>query len=170
MFKKIMAVTLSFLMIFCLSACGKNDEKASERAAFEEKGDYLTGYDWESSDGLLIELNTDGTFKFYQNSGNKNDNYYSGKFEVKSAQSAIEYITSEWGPTEDDQRQVMDRFSVEDKDYYVLILNNEQCIMNGQNNLEKANKIEYFGYYVADNTHINFTRLNDLVETTFYRK
>lgn len=170
MLKKIMAVTLSFLMIFCLTACAKNDEKASERAAFEEKGDYLTGYDWESSAGLLIELNTDGTFKFYQSSNNKNDNYYSGKFEVKSGQSAIEYITSEWGPTEDDQRQIMEEYSVEDKDYYVLILNNEQRIMNGQNNLKKANKIEYFGYYVSDNTHINFTKLNDLSETTFYRK
>lgn len=170
MFKKIIAVIVSFLMIFCLAACGNNDKKSGETAAFEEKGDYLTGYNWESSDGSLIELNTDGTFRFYQNSGNKNDNYYSGSFEVKSGQNAIEYITSEWGPTEEDQRTVMNRFGVEDKDYYVLILNNEQRIINGQNNLEKASKVEYFGYYVADNTHINFTRLNDLVETTFYKK
>ena len=75
MIKKITAVLITFCMIFCFTACG-NDK-------FEKKGDYLTGNDWKSTDGQLLDLRTDGTYKLYKTSTDLNNNYYTGTFEVK---------------------------------------------------------------------------------------
>ncbi len=170
MIKKIIAAIMSICMIFSLSACGDKEDSKNDTSSFEAKGDFLSGNYWEGLDDTLIELGTDGNFKYYQSANNKSDNYYSGTYEVKSAQNAIDYLVKEWGIGEETQRNVMTEYKVEDKDYYVLILYNEQRIMNGVNNLQEKNKTEYFGYYVESDQHVSFTRLSDLYETSFYKK
>ncbi len=163
MIKKIFALMLSFCMIFCFTACGDNED-------FEAKGDYLTGNSWEGTDGTLIELETDGTYKFYNSSADTSNNYYSGKFEVKSGQNAIDYLEEEWGVGEEGQRSVMEKYLVKDEFYYVLIMNHEKCMIDGQNTLSEPSKTEYFGYYSEYDGHLNFTSLKTMGAVNFYKK
>ena len=72
MVKKILAVMLSMIMVFSLAACGNKEA--------EEKGDYLTGNKWESTKGMLLELNKEGDFKFFRDKSDREDNYYTGTF------------------------------------------------------------------------------------------
>lgn len=162
MLKKFSAFAIAFIMLFCFSACGNSD--------FEDKGDYLTGNKWEGTDGTLLDLKTDGSFKYYESSANKSDNYYTGNFEVLNGQDAINYLNDEYGFSEDAQRSVMVQYGVKDEYYYVLILNNDECIINGTNTLEEKNMVEYFGYYSESDMHLNFTSLKNMGQVDFYKK
>lgn len=84
MLKKIITFPIILIIIFSLTACGNSES--------EEKGDYLTGNKWESTSGMLLELDKDGTFKFYKDKSNKDDNYYSGTFTVKNGKEAVKYL------------------------------------------------------------------------------
>ena len=154
---------MSMCMIFCFTACENTED-------FEAKGDYLTGNSWEATDGSLIELNTDGTYKFYNNSADKTNNYYSGAFEVINGQNAIDYLIKEYGLTEEGQREVMDKYMIEDQFYYVLVLHLDECIVNGQNTLSESSLLEYFGYYSPKDEHLNFTSLKTVSQMDFYKK
>ncbi len=160
--KKITVFAISVMMIFCFCACG-ND-------SFEEKGDYLSGNKWSGSEGVLLDLKDDGTFMFYQKEENKSDNYYSGSFQVLNGQDAIAYMTEEYEFSEESQRTAMNQFNISDEFYYVLVLNNEECIVNGENTLKEKNKSEYFGYYMADNEYLNLTSLQTMAQIDFYKK
>ncbi len=162
MFKKISTVFMVFCMIFCFTACGSS--------SFEDKGDYISGNKWEGTDGSLIELNSDGTHKFYKNSGDLSDNYYKGDYTVLNGQQAIDYLSNEHGLPEDAQRQIMSQYGVEDKYYYVLTLNNKECIVEGKNTLGEASKLDYFGYYSPTDQHLNFKSLKTMVQMDFYKK
>ncbi len=163
MIKKITAIIIGICMIFCFTACDDTKD-------FEAKGDYLTGNSWEGTDGSLIDLETDGTYKFYNSSADKSNNYYSGKFEVKNGQEAIDYLVSEWGFNEEGQRSVMEKYQVEDQYYYVLIMNHDSCMVDGENILEEPGKVEYFGYYSTYDGHLNFTSLKTMGAMNFYKK
>ena len=163
MIKKITAVLMALCMIFCFTACENTEE-------FEKNGDYLTGNSWEGTDGSLIDLETDGTYKFYNSSANKTNNYYSGKFEVFNGQNAIDYLVKEYGFNEEGQRSVMQEFQVEDQNYYVLVLNHDECIVNGENILTEPTMVEYFGYYSPNGEYLNFTSLKTMGQMDFYKK
>ncbi len=160
--KKFLVFPLAIIMLFCLSACG-ND-------SFEEKGDYLSGNKWSGSEGVLLDLKSDGTFKYYQKADNKSDNYYSGSFQVLNGKDAIAYMTEEYEFSEESQRKTMAQFNVAEEFYYVLVLNNDECIVNGQNVLKEKNKSEYFGYYIADSEYLNLTSLQTMTQIDFYKK
>ena len=52
MLKKFLAFSITAIMIFSLSACGNKEA--------EEKGDYLSGNKWESTAGMLLDLDKIG--------------------------------------------------------------------------------------------------------------
>ena len=162
MIKKITSAFLAFVMIFCFAGCGNK--------SFEEKGDYLTGNKWEGSDASLLELNTDGTHKFYNSSSDLSNNYYKGEFTVLNGQDAIDYLDENYAFTEEGQRKVMMQYGVEDEFYYVLILKNKERIIGGKNDLGQETKVEYFGYYTASDKHLNFTSLKTMAQMDFYKK
>ena len=60
MLKKFLAFSITAIMIFSLSACGNKEA--------EEKGDYLSGNKWESTAGMLLDLDKEGTFNFSKTS------------------------------------------------------------------------------------------------------
>ena len=162
MIKKLLSVVLTFTMLFCLSACGNK--------AFEEKGDYLTGNKWRGTDGTLIALDTDGTYKYYNNSEDLNNNYFKGTFVVRSGQDAIDYLVSTQGLDEESQRKAMDKYMVKDEHYYVLTLNAEERIVNGKNDLAEKTVTEFFGYYSEKDQHLNFTSFKTLKSMDYYKK
>ena len=58
----------------------------------EKNGDYLSGNKWESSDGTMLALYDDNTFKWFKSSANREDNYYVGTYEVMVGQDAINHL------------------------------------------------------------------------------
>ena len=143
MLKKFLAFSITAIMIFSLSACGNKEA--------EEKGDYLSGNKWESTAGMLLDLDKEGTFKFFKDKSDKEDNYYSGTFEVKS------------------QRSAMVGFGVDENYYYALILTNKECIENGANTLSEENEVAYYGYYMPDYEYLNLYSLKTMtLYNSFY--
>lgn len=162
MLKKITAVSLIFIMIFSLTACGNKEA--------EEKGDYLSGNKWESTSGMLLELEKDGTFKFYRETSNKDDNYYSGTYTVKCAGDAVDYLDEVHTLPAENQRSAMAGFGVDENYYYALTLNNKECIENGENTLAEENEVTYYGYYMPDYEYLNLYNLKTMGNYEFYKK
>ena len=162
MVKKILAVMLSMIMIFSLAACGNKEA--------EEKGDYLTGNKWESTKGMLLELNKEGDFKFFRDKSDREDNYYTGTFSVISGAEAVDYLEENHELSQENQRNAMAQFGVDENNYYVLILNNKECIEGGTNTLEEENPVTYYGYYLPDYDYLNLYNLKTMGQYEFYKK
>ena len=162
MLKKFLAFSITAIMIFSLSACGNKEA--------EEKGDYLSGNKWESTAGMLLDLDKEGTFKFFKDKSDKEDNYYSGTFEVKNGSEAVEYLEEVHALPAESQRSAMVRFGVDENYYYALILTNKECIENGANTLSEENEVAYYGYYMPDYEYLNLYSLKTMSQYEFYKK
>lgn len=153
--KKILACSLS-LSLLTLSACGNDND-----------GDQLSGNKWQTTSGMLLDLDNDGTFKWYNDKTQRKDNYYSGNFTVRSGQEAIDFIEESQGFSEESQRTAMTKFAISDEQYYSLVLNNKECIQNGKNTLKEENEIVYYGYYLPDYETLKIYNLNNLTPYEF---
>lgn len=151
--KKFFACTICFVMLAAV-ACGKKDT--------EEKSDHLTGNKWETTSGMLLELESNRSFKWFKSKANRNDNYYSGDFELKRGQEAIEFLAESHGLPEESQRSALIQFAIEENGYYALIMNNKECIENGNNTLEEENEVVYYGYYLPDYETLKLYNLENL--------
>lgn len=151
--RKLMVVVCSVLLLALLVSCSK-----------ESKNDIISGGNWEANDGSLLELNDDGTFKWYQDPDDKTDNYYSGTYRVYNGQAAIENIAkefAEYSVTEKEQLDMIDRNKDWSKDiYYNFILHNEECIVDGENVLNPdAKTTPYFGFYYEDEKYLDLANM-----------
>ena len=162
MIKRLLSVVLTAVMVICMTACGNK--------SFEEKGDHLTGNKWRCTDGSLIDLDTDGTYKYYNSADDLTNHYFKGTFQVRSGQEAIDYLLKTQGFDEKSQRDVMEKYNVADECYYVLTLTAEERIVNGKNDLPEKTVTEFFGYYSASDEYLNFTSLKTLKSMDFYKK
>lgn len=157
--KKAAACAVSCVMLFTLSACGGNEA--------EDKVDCLTGNKWETSSGMLLEFDKDGTFKWFNSKSERNDNYYSGQFTLMIGQDAIDYLEENYDLSEENQRSSMNTFSVSEAYYYSVIMNNKECIHDGENILEEENEIVYYGYYNPDYESLYLFNLDSLKSYDF---
>lgn len=128
------------------------------------KYDVISGENWQANDGSLLELNADGTFKWYQDPDDKTDNYYSGTYRVYNGQAAIENIAKEFAEynfTEKEQLDMIARNKDWNKDiYYNFILQNEECIVDGKNVLDTDVKITpYLGFYYEDERYLDLANM-----------
>lgn len=151
--KKIFACTICCVMLTAV-ACGEKDA--------EEKGDHLTGNKWETTSGMLLELESNSSFKWFKSKADRNDNYYSGDFKLKRGQEAIEFLEESHGLPEESQRSALIQFAIEEDGYYALIMNNKECIENGNNTLEEENEVVYYGYYLPDYETLKLYNLENL--------
>ncbi len=158
-FKKAFASIVSLVMIVTLSACGNKDA--------EEKGDYLSGNKWETSSGMLLSLDTDGTFKWYNNKAERNNNYYAGNFTLMVGKDAIDYLVKEQGLTEEGQRSALAEYSIAEEDYYAIVMNNKECIQDGNNTLEEENEVTYYGYYLPKYETLKLYNMGNLTPYEF---
>lgn len=157
--KKASACAVGIVMLVSLSACGNKKT--------EEKGDYLSGNKWQTSSGMLLELEENGEFKWFNSKNERDDNYYSGNFTVKSGQEAIDFLADNHGLPEESQRTVMNRYAVEDENYYTIVMNNKERIQGGENTLDEENEIVFYGYYMPDYEQLDLYSLNNLTPYEF---
>lgn len=158
--KNTLACLLSFVMLFVFTACDDNEEA-------EKKGDFISGYKWTTSENMMLDLQSNNTFKWYSSSSNRSDNYYSGTFETLVGQKAVDYLVENAGAAEDGQIKTMNEYGVALNEYYILILNNEECIREGKNVLEEKNTIIYVGFYKEKYESLTLTNLTSGTEYIF---
>ena len=144
---------LSCVMLTAV-ACGNKEA--------EEKGDYLTGNKWETTSGMLLELSDDSSFKWFKSKSERDDNYYSGEYTLKSGQDAIDFLEESHGLPEESQRSALVQFAIEEDGYYALVMNNKECIEGGSNTLEEENEVVYYGYYLPDYETLKLYNLENL--------
>lgn len=128
--------------------------------------DAVSGKTWKAKDGSLLCLNEDGSFFWYQKPENRSDSYYSGSYEVYNGKAAIDYIVSElpqYSLTQAEQEEFIERnedYTYEN--YYCLVLDNKECIINGENTLDtsQSNITPYYGFYFENEQYLDLANMN----------
>lgn len=142
------------------------EEKQEEKKEVvkDEMKDMLSGNSWLEEDGSFLVLNDDGTFKYYRDQNTLDNYYYTGDYKVFVGENAVKYIANElekYGITEKEQYDFIKRNEDYDiKDYYCLILNNEECIINGENTLKNVNVTPYMGMYHNEHDILDIANMN----------
>lgn len=168
--KKILSIILIIIMLlgamFALTGCGSEEKQSSEssKSSKEEskKTDDISGYSYiEETDDSLLDLKSNGTFKYYQDKDELTDNYYEGTYTVYNGEDAVEYIANDlekYGVTEEEQRDYFSRNAGKEMykvdNYYCLVLKNKKCIIDGENTLTKTVETPYFGFYYKGTLNI----------------
>lgn len=113
----------------------------------------------------LLDLKRDGTFLYYRDKDDLTDNYYEGTYEVYQGEDAVEYITTElvsYGVTEQELRAFFTRNTGEMSvdNFYCLVLNNQTCIINGENTIDTPVATPYYGFYLEDQNLFRIVNMN----------
>ena len=111
---------------------------------------------------MLLELSDDSSFKWFKSKSERDDNYYSGEYTLKSGQDAIDFLEESHGLPEESQRSALVQFAIEEDGYYALVMNNKECIEGGSNTLEEENEVVYYGYYLPDYETLKLYNLENL--------
>ena len=124
---------------------------ANKQAESKMETSIITEYDWQSSeDSSLIVCETDGSFKYYQSAEDLTNNYFEGTYEFYMGKKAVTYITtqlSDYGVTKEELEGIYDRNEEYDEsNFVILVLNNEACIVDGENQMESMYRTPYFGF------------------------
>lgn len=127
-------------------------EMSTEKA---KENTLITEYIWQASgDSSLIVCKKDGSFKYYQSADELNDNYYEGTYEFHIGKDAVSYITTElsaYGVTEEELEGVFDRNEqYSESNFVIFVLNNEACIVDGENIVDSPYQTPYFGFYLEE--------------------
>ncbi len=111
----------------------------------------ITEYKWENSaDSSLLICETDGSFKYYQSAEDLTNNYFDGTYVFYMGKDAVNYITTElsdYAVTEEELKTLFDNNEEYDEsNFVILVLNNEACMVDGENQMESPAKTPYFGF------------------------
>ncbi len=161
MLKKIFSALLCGIILVTVTACGNDEEKS---------GDFLSGNKWETASSMLLSLDSDNTFKWFNSSSDRKNNYYSGSYSTYFGQDAVDYLEENCGFDPDSQKSTLSKFSVSLEDYCVLILNNEERIIDDKNTLDEPNTATYYGYYKPDYESLVLLNYNTQKEYNFKKK
>ncbi len=115
----------------------------------------ITEYKWQASgDSSMIVCGTDGNFRYYRSAEDLTNNYYEGTYEFYMGKDAVSYITTElsaYGVTEEELEGVFDRNEqYEESNFVIFVLNNEACIVDGENIVDSPYQTPYFGFYLEE--------------------
>lgn len=157
MFKKFLSAFLCAILVVSVTGCA--DSSTS--------GDRLSGNKWESSDKTLLSLEDDGSFKWYKSSSDRKDNYYTGTYKVMNGQSAIDYLSEEHGLDKTGQENALAQYAVSADEYYAVVLDNEERIVNGEDTLKEKNSAVYYGYYKDKYETLTLYSIDNRTEYSF---
>ncbi|MBP3604050.1 MAG: hypothetical protein J6J79_07885 [Lachnospiraceae bacterium] len=162
--KSILSVLLTSCILFTVG-CGTtslnsdyDDDKNAEVSVSKSQEDetsFITEYKWQGAkDGSLMVFEPDGNFKYYRYADDLDDNYYYGTYVFNIGSSAVQYLTTDLadnGVTADELQTIFDNNEGYDESNFVcLVLNNEACIIDGENQVENPYQTPYFGFCLED--------------------
>lgn len=147
-------VVIKFLIV--VMAFVFNGVWSKEVPTAEPESSIITEYNWQASgDSSLIVCETDGSFRYYQSAEDLTNYYYEGTYEFYMGKKAVTYITTElsdYGVTREELEEVFDRNEEYDEsNFIVFVLNNEACIIDGENQVESPYRTPYYGSCVELN-------------------
>lgn len=130
------------------------DSKEQEKDS-AKKTSIITEYNWQASgDSSLIVCKTDGSFRYYRSAEDMTNYYYEGTYEFYMGEEAVTYITTElsaYSVTREELEGVFDRNEEYDEsNFVILVLNNEACIVDGENQVESPYQTPYFGFCLEE--------------------
>lgn len=131
----------------------KTTQEPQENKKEEQGSSIITEYRWQATgDGSLIVCESDGSFKYYQSAEDLTNNYFEGTYEFYMGKKAVTYITTElsdYGVTKEELEEVFDRNEEYDEsNFVVFVLNNEACMIDGENVVESPYRTPYYGFYL----------------------
>jgi len=133
----------------------------------------IIGYKWKASDESVLYLYEDNTFKWYKNDDDHSDNYYSGTYTLYNGTRAIMYVADDlekYGVTYSEQYRLIESNDSSLDNYYNLNLYNEECIINGVNELSETLFVPRLGFYLEDSKVLDLVNMNSANYNTFTRK
>lgn len=155
--KRIIGIMFICMALFVIAGCGTKENNSVQKI------DEISGYSWKATDGSILYLETDGTFKWYRYEKIRNDSYYEGTYSLYNGKKAVDYITEELKEYNVTSKMQMDMIeSVEDaslENYYCVVLNNDRCIVDGKNTLREKTVVPYYGFYYAENEFFDLVNL-----------
>ena len=114
---------------------------------------------------------SDGTFKYYKDKTDLTDYYYTGHYKLYVGDEGIDYVVndlSDYGVTRDEIQGLIDRNDKYKKGNFVcLVLDNEECIIDGENTATSTVTTPYYGFYVKENGEEGFDIAN-MNSATYY--
>ncbi len=113
----------------------------------------LASYNWQGTeDGSLLVFEEDGTFRYYQSVEDLTDYYFEGTYVFQTGKEAVTYLTSdlsEYGVTEEEITTIFENSDEYDEsNFIVYVLNNEACIMDGENTVDTPYQTPYMGFCI----------------------
>ena len=120
--------------------------------------DFFTSHSWvetEASDGnSYLVFESGEKFKYYREKG-VDDNYYCiGTYDLYVGDDAVDYVVNDlsmYGFTKKDIDRALESFDqCPEYCFFSLVLNNEQCIIDGNNTLQDVLSTPYYCVYYGD--------------------
>ena len=122
----------------------------------------LNGIILQGTDKSVLYLNNDNTYSWYMNDSVHDDNYYSGTYSYYNGLEAVNYIIknfSEYGLTYDKQMDLFEKGNYNIDDYYVLVLNCNDVVINGKSDDKSKGIIPYYGFYDDDEDTLSLVNM-----------
>ena len=120
----------------------------------EIEGDPFAGKEYVAGDDSVIYFAQDGSFLWYQDDENHEDNYYQGTYIAYRGQQANDvllYELTEYGVTEEELDAYFARNEGDDfyakENFTVLILRTEHAIIGGSDAVEEPYERHYMGFF-----------------------
>ena len=155
---------LLFAIILSVIMSGRKGKTTIDKA-------YLSSHNWRETNSNSYLVFDSNTFTYYKDKGVYDNYYYKGHYEFYSGKAAVDYVVndlSEYGVTRDEIQGLFDRNAKYDESNFVcLVLQNEECIIDGQNTTTDYTKAPYYGFYI-NNSSIEALDIANMNSATYY--
>ena len=126
-----------------------DDEDLDIKSLIIEEGSWV-----EENSGSFLVLENKKEFKYYKDYGVMDDYYYEGTYKIYVGEDAVDYVVndlSEYYVEEDELEDLFDRNDKYSEDNFIcLVLNNDCCIIDGEETEVDLDSTPYFGFYLDD--------------------
>lgn len=130
----------------------------------------IKGHSWLANDNSTLYLNNDYSYTWYQDDQNHTDNYYLGTYQYYTGEDAISYISTylkQYGLTEEEQRSLFQNGTYQLKNYYLIILNCNQVIINQTEQTPELTTVYYYGFYNEQSQKLDLVNMDTATSASF---
>ena len=112
----------------------------------------------ETNDESYLTFKSGKQFVYYKDIDVDDDYYYEGSYEIYIGDEAVDYITNDledYGVTDEELEGLFDRNKKYDEENLIcLVLNNETCMIGGENTMKEPVTAPYYGFILVDGDEV----------------
>ena len=123
----------------------------------------ISGYSWVGNDNSVLYLHKNKGYVWYQDDTTQTDNFYTGTYDFYTGTEAINYIANtlkQYNITAEEQNNLIQNSGYKLNDYYVIILNCNQAIINGVEQPNANSTVYYYGFYDETRKYLDLVNIN----------